>query len=193
MRRLRHVIVLLSLVTLSACGSGASSDSAAGPASADPPAATASPSAEPAALTVHPVLGPGDPAQAVDAIEPTRLMLDNVVLDDSGEPIEIGPEVLSAEDVDGASVDRQQQFFVLVDFTDDGARAWEQLTGAAACQPPADPRRRLAILVEGRVVSSPQVDPSVQCNVGIVGGSTQITGAFTEDEAAGLARRITGS
>ena len=39
--------------------------------------------------------------------------------------------------------------------------------------------RRVAIVLDDQVISSPQVDPSVPCDVGIPGGSTQITGDFT--------------
>ncbi|MDR3082165.1 MAG: protein translocase subunit SecF, partial [Streptomyces sp.] len=42
------------------------------------------------------------------------------------------------------------------------------------------------------VISSPQVDPSVACRSGITGGSTQITGAFSDSEARELALLING-
>ncbi|MER5262716.1 protein translocase subunit SecD [Actinosynnema sp. NPDC002837] len=52
------------------------------------------------------------------------------------------------------------------------------------------PRRRIAIVLDDEVVSSPQVDPSVGCRAGIVGGSTQITGRFSQAEANDLALLI---
>jgi len=47
-------------------------------------------------------------------------------------------------------------------------------------------------VLDGQAISSPQVDPSVMCNVGIQGGSTQITGNFTQEEADQLAILIKG-
>src|SRR5690606_23609497 len=48
------------------------------------------------------------------------------------------------------------------------------------------------IVLDDQVISSPQVDPSVQCNVGIPGGSTQITGNFDAESAQELAALIQG-
>jgi SecD/SecF fusion protein len=50
----------------------------------------------------------------------------------------------------------------------------------------------VAIVLDGEVISSPEVTSSVQCNVGIQGGRTQITGNFTRDEAQDLAVLIKG-
>ncbi|NYV78496.1 protein translocase subunit SecF, partial [Streptomyces sp. UH6] len=69
---------------------------------------------------------------------------------------------------------------------------WARLTGEAACAAPGDPARRVAIVLDDRVISSPQVDPSVACGDGIPGGATQITGGFTDEEARELALLISG-
>ncbi len=79
-----------------------------------------------------------------------------------------------------------------MDFRGSGQRAWAQLTGKAACAPAGDPARRVAIVLDNEIISSPQVDPQVACNVGIAGGSTQITGQFTAAEARDLALLIRG-
>jgi SecD/SecF fusion protein len=50
----------------------------------------------------------------------------------------------------------------------------------------------VAIVLDGRAISSPQVDPGIQCNIGIQGGSTQITGDFTQQEGEELAVLIKG-
>jgi SecD/SecF fusion protein len=50
----------------------------------------------------------------------------------------------------------------------------------------------VAIVLDGQVISSPQVNPGVQCNIGIQGGKTQITGDFTPAEARNLAVLIKG-
>jgi SecD/SecF fusion protein len=47
-------------------------------------------------------------------------------------------------------------------------------------------------VLDGRAISSPQVDPGIQCNIGIQGGSTQITGDFTQQEGEELAVLIKG-
>ena len=56
---------------------------------------------------------------------------------------------------------------------------------AAACAA-GRPARRVAIVLDDQVISSPQVDP-VPCDVGIAGGRPQITGNFTSEEAKDLA------
>ncbi|MGQ0464701.1 MAG: protein translocase subunit SecD [Sporichthyaceae bacterium] len=81
---------------------------------------------------------------------------------------------------------------VVVDFNSAGESQWRTLTGQAACAPAGDPKRRIAIVLDGEVVSSPQVDPSVPCEGGIAGGRTEITGGFTAAEAKDLAVLISG-
>ena len=83
-------------------------------------------------------------------------------------------------------------WFVTIDFKGAGGSSWTKLTGEAACAPPGDPVRRVAIVLDDEVISSPQVDPSVPCDVGIPGGPTQITGNFTQEEAKELAALIRG-
>ena len=79
---------------------------------------------------------------------------------------------------------------VEVDFRGSGAGKWTDLTAQAACAAPTDPTRRIAIVLDDRVVSSPAVGSGVQCDVGIPGGTTVITGNFTQDEAKDLALLI---
>ncbi len=145
-----------------------------------------------AQLTFHPVTGASQqtppPAGSIDTSAA------QTVADESGQAIDIGPAGLTGEGVSGAAV-RAEQFggrSVTVDFRGDGERAWAQLTGDAACAAPGTPQRRVAILLDDRVLSSPQVSPDVRCGTGIVGGSTSITGSFTAEEADELAALITG-
>ncbi|RSN54227.1 protein translocase subunit SecD [Amycolatopsis sp. WAC 04182] len=136
-----------------------------------------------AQLSFHPVLAAG--AAPADS---------RVLNDESGQPITLGPAALTGEGVDEAlsSVDSQGGggWLVSVDFKGDAGRSWERLTGQAACSPPGDPARRVAIALDDKVISSPQVSPQVACGVGIVGGSTQITGQFSPAEAKDLALLI---
>jgi SecD/SecF fusion protein len=134
-----------------------------------------------AQLSMHPVLPPGAPAQ-------------RQLPDEAGIPLPLGPAAITGDDVDGASAAFDAQnvrgWLVNVDFAD--GEAWRQLTAQAACAPVGDPSRRIAIVLDDRIISSPQVDPSVGCGGGIPGGSTQITGSFTQDEATDLAVLIEG-
>ena len=145
-----------------------------------------------AQLTFHPVTGvPEQPLPPTPEEVDTSKALD--LPDEQGQPLSLGPAALTGEGVGGASA-QQQQFerVVVVDFRGGGADAWEQLTAKAACSPAGSPERRVAIVLDRAVISSPQVDPSVGCGVGIVGGSTQITGTFTPQEAQQLAVLVQG-
>ncbi|MFE9677009.1 protein translocase subunit SecD [Streptomyces sp. NPDC006259] len=142
-----------------------------------------------AQLTFHPVLGVAEPGQA-----PTERPEERTLPDESGQRLRLGPSSLTGADVDGAEARIDQQglggWFVGVDFKDAGG--WADLTGAAACAPAGDPTRRVAIVLDHKVISSPQVDPSVACRTGITGGTTQITGSFSRPEARELALLING-
>jgi SecD/SecF fusion protein len=54
------------------------------------------------------------------------------------------------------------------------------------------PQRRIAIVLDDTIISSPEVVASINCGVGMPGGSTQITGNFTIDEARNLSILIEG-
>jgi SecD/SecF fusion protein len=147
-----------------------------------------------AQLTVHPVLGiAGTPPGAETNRDPRGKL---VLADEQGQRLRLGPAGLTGEGVKGAAAATDPQglgsWVVTVDFRGSGERAWTELTGKAACAPPGDPARRVAIVLDQEVISSPQVDPQVACHVGIPGGSTQITGQFTAAEARKLALLIHG-
>ncbi len=116
-------------------------------------------------------------------------------VDEEGRPISYGPALVTGAQVGGARPQLDQfgsQWSVAVDFDGAGERAWADLTAQAACAAVGDPSRRIAIVLDADVISSPQVDPSVACGTGIVGGSTQITGSFTRAEARDLAALVEG-
>jgi SecD/SecF fusion protein len=79
---------------------------------------------------------------------------------------------------------------VAVEFTGAAARSWERLTAQAACAAPGDPLRRIAIVLDDKIISSPQVEPETRCGVGMIGDRIQITGQFTQAEARELALLI---
>ncbi|MFK0123995.1 protein translocase subunit SecD [Streptomyces nigra] len=144
-----------------------------------------------AQLTFHEVLG-----TAADG-DGTMAGADGprVLKDESGQPLRLAAAELTGKDVEEAAARLDQQggagWHVALDFKGSGD-GWARLTGEAACHPAGDARRRVAIVLDDKVISSPQVDPSVGCGAGITGGSTQITGSFTVDEAKELALLING-
>jgi SecD/SecF fusion protein len=129
-----------------------------------------------AQLTFHAVKGVGDDATAIP--------------DESGQPLHLAHAALTGNDVDGAEAITDPQvgrWEVSVDFRGSGERKWAKLTSKAACAPVGDPQRRVAIVLDDEVISSPQVETTVACGTGIAGGSTLITGDFTKSEAQELA------
>ncbi|SDR79798.1 protein translocase subunit SecD [Actinopolymorpha singaporensis] len=142
-----------------------------------------------AQLTFHPVLGIAQPAEKAKAGE-------RILGDESGQRLRLGPSALTGEGVkDAAGATDPQQglgWFVTIDFNGKGGGAWKELTAKAACAQPGDPTRRIAIVLDNKVISSPQVDPSIGCNVGMPGDSTQITGNFDQASAQELAVLIKG-
>ncbi|CCH28593.1 protein translocase subunit SecD [Actinosynnema sp. NPDC047251] len=126
-----------------------------------------------AQLAVQPVTGPGD--------TPTG---------EAGDSVALGPIAMTGEGIKGAVASPNQQgagWQVTVDFQGDAPSTWQKVTGEAACFAPGDPQRRVAFVLDGKVVSAPQVDPSVPCRTGMIGTSTQITGKFAKAEAEELA------
>ncbi|WP_344247494.1 protein translocase subunit SecD [Actinocorallia libanotica] len=142
-----------------------------------------------AVLGFHPVLGYAE--------EDTKAKEGQLILpDEDGQKLLLGPADLTGADVSGAEPGNDPQsgpgWFVNVDFKGEGKGEWAKLTGDAACAPEGDPRRRVAIVLDGEVISSPQVVASVACGVGITGGSTQITGNFSFEQADELSLLVRG-
>lgn len=145
-----------------------------------------------------------DPRQAVEVIGRTAQMSFHPVLgtavdgtpDERGRPLLLGPAALSGEGVETARAETAPQegpgWFVSIDFSDRATRSWEQLTGQAACSPSGDPQRRVAIVLDGKVISSPEVDVTAACQVGMIGDKIRITGQFSQAEARNLALLISG-
>jgi SecD/SecF fusion protein len=138
-----------------------------------------------AQLEFRPVLGVETNRQTVNAS-------DGLVLpDEDGSAVRLGPSALTGDGVRTARASFPGGGWqVEVDFRGDGQKAWETLTGEAACAPPGDPTRRIAIALDQKVISSPQVSPEVRCDEGITGGTTVITGDFSQKEARDLALLI---
>jgi SecD/SecF fusion protein len=139
-----------------------------------------------AQLTVHPVLGAGPSPDPKDTVLP----------DEQGRQLRLGPAALTGEQIGKAQAGFDQQslggWFVTMDFRGQGGKAWQQATAKAACAAPGDDARRMAIVLDHKVISSPQVVEAIGCGVGMGGGSTQITGNFSAKEAKDLAALIQG-
>ncbi|MFS0693765.1 protein translocase subunit SecD [Streptomyces nitrosporeus] len=148
-----------------------------------------------AQLSFHAVQGPGTEQTGTDE-EKSGAQGGPTLPDEQGGLLALGPPRLSGAGVKDATAnfDAQQGagWTVSLDFHKDAGKKWTELTGEAACNPVQDERRRVAIVLDGKVISSPQVDPSVGCEVGLPSGSTQITGSFSADEARDLALLIKG-
>ena len=142
-----------------------------------------------AKLTAHAVIGTvSDPEQ-----EPKKG--NQVLQSDQGDSLEIGPVVLSGDDVTGADALQREDtvgYVVALDFSGSGGDKWADITGKAACNPLGDPKRRVAIVLDEQIITSPEVNEGVGCDVGIQGGSTDITGNFSQAEAKELAALIEG-
>lgn len=146
-----------------------------------------------AQLTFHPVEGiePPDEGNNKNRNEDG----DELVLpDESGALLRLGPPALTGDAVGEAEavVDTAtgSNWQVSVEFRDQGGQQWEAVTAEAACAQVGTPQRRIAIVLDQEVISSPEVDASVRCDVGISGGPTSITGGFTQQEAQDLALLI---
>lgn len=146
-----------------------------------------------AQLTFHPVEGVSrrEPSDA-DADEGDDEPL--VLPAEDGTFLRLGSAALTGDAVGDAEAVLDTQtgvnWQVSVSFRAEGADQWTQVTGEAACAPVGSPQRRVAIVLDEEVISSPEVDPSIECDQGISGGPTSITGNFTEQEAKDLALLI---
>lgn len=135
-----------------------------------------------AQLAFHSVAGEGAEGDA------------DTVRTETGELLKLGPAAITGDGVSDAversDPQRGPGWWVSLAFREAGP--WQRLTGEAACHPQGDPRRRIAIVLDKEVISSPPVDPSVPCGGGIPGGNSDITGSFTHEEARDLAVLIKG-
>ncbi|WP_203183572.1 protein translocase subunit SecD [Streptomyces pratensis] len=147
-----------------------------------------------AQLSFHAVQGPGTEKTKDEGSETAES--GPTLPDEQGGLLDLAPVQLSGAGVKDATAEFDAQqgtgWSVSLDFHKDAGREWTRLTGDAACNPAGDERRRVAIVLDGQVISSPQVDPSVGCKAGLPSGSTQITGSFSADEARDLALLIKG-
>ncbi|NEE50398.1 protein translocase subunit SecD, partial [Streptomyces sp. SID8455] len=150
-----------------------------------------------AQLSFHAVQGATPPGTEPESKPESETGSGRLTLpDEQGTQLDLGPARLSGAGVKDATASFEAQqaagWTVKLDFHKDAGKDWTRLTGEAACHPAGDERRRVAIVLDEKVISSPQVDPSVGCQAGLPSGGTQITGSFTAKEARDLALLIKG-
>ncbi len=139
-----------------------------------------------AQLTVHPVVQGGLTSTEGKPSKKGNLLVPS----EQGDVLEVGPQVMEGNDITGAEAVQPQNstgWAVAVDFSGTGSDAFEKLSADAACA--TGDQRRIAIVLDGKVISSPEVQ--VACGSSII-GSTQITGNFSVAEARELAILIEG-
>ncbi|MER5448300.1 protein translocase subunit SecD [Streptomyces sp. NPDC002766] len=99
--------------------------------------------------------------------------------------------ILGPAGVDGTDVKKAQAVFntqssagwtVTMEFTSKGAKKFGDITGELAKNQP--PQNQFAIVLDGNVVSDPRVSEA------LTGGSAEITGSFSQQEAQGLANML---
>ena len=94
------------------------------------------------------------------------------------EVIHVGPADLRGEDVAEALPlfdTTSGVWAVSLDLTAEGGEKFAQMTAEAASYPIGDPRRQIAIVLDGEVISAPAVNPDVSPTEGISGGRALIT------------------
>lgn len=92
----------------------------------------------------------------------------------------LGPAEVDGRDVDDAQGELDQQrglWKVTMAFTDEGAKKFSTITGRLSQQQP--PMNQFAIVLDGEVVSAPQVNQTLSANA-------EITGDFTQESAQDL-------
>ncbi|MEX2423561.1 MAG: protein translocase subunit SecD [Acidimicrobiia bacterium] len=152
-------------------------------------------------LSFRPVLGetPGETGpltgdEAPDGVDPvTGLTIDDDLTTESYLRYErtspltggatftvlhLGPAELLGSDVSSAIPGFNTagaQWSVSLGLTGDGGDIFADLTGEAATYPPGDPRRQIAIVLDGEILAAPEVNLDVDPGTGITGGQASIT------------------
>jgi preprotein translocase subunit SecD len=97
---------------------------------------------------------------------------------DGTTPTNGTPDPMTGSDITEALANFSQttgQWEVSLKLNGDGATKFQQLTKDAAQYATGDPQRQIAIVLDGKIISAPQVASTVDPNTGIAGGSATIT------------------
>jgi preprotein translocase subunit SecD len=132
--------------------------------------------------------GQGD---ALNDCVASALDVDRIILlrPEESEKYVLGPVIVDETDVVRATAQLEQQadlgWSISIELTADAAEAFQAATEAAVGS--LDPQNQIAIIVEGRIVSSPTVAEPIP------NGSVVLTGSFTKTQARLLASNLSGS
>ncbi|MBT8192528.1 MAG: protein translocase subunit SecD, partial [Acidimicrobiia bacterium] len=128
----------------------------------------------------------GEPIDASDDDPTQPAVLANI--DPLEGPLSVEPAFALGGDITDATAVFNLGWAVSLDFTSEGDDKFAAATREAASYPLGDPRRRFAIVLDGTVISAPQVAADVDPNVGISGGAQITMGSVdnAEQEARDL-------
>ena len=117
-----------------------------------------------------------DPVAAIDELAATAYL---TFQNDAGEILMDGSSVAKAEAGVNTETGAANEYLVMLDLTDEGSEIFAEITAANV-------GNAISIYMDDILLSSPTV------NEAISGGSAQITGDFTSQEAMELANQING-
>ncbi|WP_026128692.1 protein translocase subunit SecD [Nocardiopsis halophila] len=130
--------------------------------------------------------GQGGQPQDMSAPDPDKV--EETLPDDQGQMLQLGDAALQGEQISSAEAvldqTTQSQWQVNVSFQGSGKDAWKEITGEAACNPQGSPQRRIAIVLDDRIISAPEVTTDTACDVGQTTGQTTITSSTFDSESA---------
>jgi preprotein translocase subunit SecD len=133
-------------------------------------------------LSFRPVLGTFSPENAPEITSEDDISAEAYLLASQegfpDEVLHVGPAALEGSDVAEAAPlfdTNSGVWAVNLDLTSQGGDKFAELTAEAASYPLGDPRRQIAIVLDGEVMSAPSVNPDVSPQTGITGGSALIT------------------
>ncbi|MFV2196525.1 protein translocase subunit SecD [Nocardiopsis sp. LOL_012] len=117
--------------------------------------------------------------------------------DSQGTYLQLGEAAVQGDQISGADAlldnTTGATWNVRVDFDSEGRDQWQALTAEAACYNMGDPRRRVAIVLDDQIISSPELGQDYACGTGSAEGWTNITSTqFTSETAGDLAVLIEG-
>lgn len=133
-------------------------------------------------LSFRPVLGTFSPDNAPEITSEDDISSEAYLLASQeglpDEVLHVGPAALEGSDVAEAAPffdTNSGVWAVNLDLTSQGGNKFAALTAEAASFPLGDPRRQIAIVLDGEVMSAPSVNPDVSPQTGITGGRALIT------------------
>jgi len=139
--------------------------------------------------------GQGGAPQMPDTSAPDPSEVKTTLPDEQGQMLQLGATEIKGDQISSAEavLDQatRQSWQVNVEFRGEGREKWTEVTKAACEAGMGTPQRRIAIVLDDQVISSPEVSAD-SCPGGQTGGRTTITGSFDDESAKELAVLIEG-